>query len=99
MTEFGKNLGNYFGIKYSEKILFRTIYTETQTRKNVEERRQNVASAFEVKNPTHYKGKHFLLIDDVMTTGATLEACTRTLLQSISDAKVSILTMAVVYHW
>jgi len=99
MTEFGKNLGNYLGVDYSEKIIFRSIHTESQTRKNVEERRQNVASAFEVKNPSPYAGKHFLLIDDVMTTGATLEACVRTLSGSIPDAKVSVLTMAVVYRW
>jgi len=96
LTVFGENLGNFFGVKYSEKILIRTKNTVSQTKFSAEQRRENVTGAFDINKPEVYKGKHFLLIDDVMTTGATIEACTETILQKIPDAKVSVLTIAVV---
>ena len=99
LTVFGKNLGNCSGIHYDENILIRKIHTESQTKKNTEERRKNVSEAFEVIQGGKYKGKHFLIIDDVMTTGATTEACARVILEKIPEAKVSVLTMAVVYRW
>jgi len=98
LSVFGENLGNCFGIRYDEKILIKKKNTESQTRKNVEERRVNVANTFEILNPPLYKSKHFLIIDDVMTTGATTEACAHTILEQIPESKVSVLTMAVVYH-
>ncbi len=96
LTVFGENLGNYFGIKYSEQILIRTKNTPSQTKLSAGQRRENVAGAFDIHKPDEYRQKHFLLIDDVMTTGATLEACAETILQNIPNAKVSVLTIAVV---
>jgi len=95
MTKFGENLGNYYSILYNEDILKRKIYTASQTTKNVEERRKNVSKAFEIIHPELYTGKHFLIIDDVITTGATIEACAETILKNIPDAKVSVLALAV----
>jgi ComF family protein len=96
MTKFGENLGNYFSIPYKENILIRFVYTESQTTKNIEDRRENVTNAFQILNPEAYIGKHFLLIDDVITTGATIESCAETILKNIPGAKVSVLAMAVV---
>jgi len=96
MTVFGENLGNRFGVEYKENILLRQVYTESQTRKTAEERRKNVAGAFKVTNGQKHAGKHFLIIDDVITTGATIEACIETLHNEIPNAKVSVLAMAVV---
>lgn len=73
--------------------LFRQIFTPTQTRKNRFERWQNVDGIFGVKNPEEFEGKHILLIDDVVTTGSTLEACAWELLK-IKDVKVSVATLA-----
>lgn len=73
--------------------LFRQIYTPTQTRKNRFERWQNVDGIFGVKNPAEFEGNHILLIDDVVTTGSTLEACAWELLK-IKDVKISIATLA-----
>lgn len=67
--------------------------TETQTRKHRTERWQNVAGSFAVKNPALLVGKNILLVDDVITTGASLEACGETILQ-ISGTSLSIAVLA-----
>jgi ComF family protein len=73
--------------------LFREVHTSTQTRKNRFERWQNVEGIFGVKDIDQFHGKHILLIDDVVTTGSTLEACAFQLLK-IDKTKVSIATLA-----
>lgn len=67
--------------------------TATQTKMTRSERVQNVEGAFCVVDGQLLAGKHVLLIDDVITTGATLEACANTILKE-SSAKVSIATLA-----
>jgi ComF family protein len=73
--------------------LRRTEHTASQTRKGRAERWQNVASVFEVPEPTQVLDRHILLVDDVLTTGATLEACGAALLAAGARA-VSIATIA-----
>jgi ComF family protein len=67
--------------------------TETQTRKHRTERWENVKDSFKVAKPAELNGKHLLLVDDVITTGATLEACGNVMLNA-TDAKLSIATLA-----
>jgi ComF family protein len=74
--------------------LCRIKANETQTRKSRIERWENVQDIFIVKNVNFFTNKHVLLIDDVITTGATLEACTAKILQC-ENARVSIATLAV----
>jgi ComF family protein len=59
----------------------RTAYTQSQTRKTRLQRWTNVAEVFDLKAPERLQNRHVLLVDDVVTTGATLEACGQTLLQ------------------
>jgi ComF family protein len=73
--------------------LFRKIFSSTQTRKNRYERWQNVEGIFGVHQPEVFENKHLLLVDDVVTTGSTLEACVHELLK-IPDTKASIATLA-----
>ena len=73
--------------------LIRNLYSATQTNKGRFERWQNVKELFLVQNPEKLQGKHLLLIDDVVTTGSTLEACAQVLLK-IPGVKVSIATIA-----
>ncbi len=73
--------------------LRRNLHTSTQTRKNRYERWENVENIFTAVKPEDFSGKHILLIDDVVTTGSTLESCAFQLLQ-IENVKVSIATLA-----
>ena len=93
VTSFGRALSENLIIKYNETILVRNIYSKTQTKKSFLGRSEIVESIFGVKFDESHHNKHFLLIDDVITTGSTLEACSRELLK-IPGAKVSIVCMA-----
>ena len=77
---------------YSNVHLKRNIHTSTQTKKNRFERWKNVENIFEVIGPGDLAGKHILLVDDIITTGSTLEACANELLKII-EVKVSIATL------
>ncbi len=74
--------------------LIRTEASETQTKKTRFERWENVESIFQIVNEKDLENKHILLIDDVVTTGATLEACAQTL-SRIKNIRISIATLAV----
>jgi ComF family protein len=73
-------------------VLRRKRYTETQTKKHRTERWENVADSFVLNNEHLLKGKKLILVDDVVTTGATLEASGNTLLQ-IEGVELSIATL------
>lgn len=73
--------------------LTRQRFTETQTRKHRDERWQNVEGSFAVSNRAALAGKNILLVDDVVTTGATLEACGQAILQ-IEGTRLFIATLA-----
>jgi ComF family protein len=71
----------------------RTKRTDTQTRKHRTERWNNVEGSFEVLRPWELDGKCVLLVDDVLTTGATLESCGQAILER-ADCKLGIVTLA-----
>ena len=87
------------GISYATNIpvwpnvLRRKQYTETQTRKGNYERWNNVSDVFECVADVNFSGKHILLVDDVLTTGATLVACADAL-KGIEGMRISVLTLA-----
>jgi ComF family protein len=91
--EIAKGLEESMGKPISTDNLIRAEYTETQTRKTRTERVKNVSKAFKLAKPEELIGKHILIVDDVVTTGATLEECAVTILQA-QDVKVSIVTLA-----
>lgn len=86
--------GEVLGIPILAKAIRRIKFTESQTRKSREERMLNVDGAFELAQPQLVSGKHILLIDDVLTTGATLEACALVLKQA-RDVKISIASIGI----
>ena len=98
----GYNQSEWFAIGLSETMkipfqnnnLLRIHKSETQTRKTRSKRWENVSEIFNVANPELLKNKHILLVDDVVTTGATLEACAQKLLSLNCGIKISIATIA-----
>ena len=86
-----KSMASQLNKPFSNELLIRVRKTETQTNKNREDRFKNLAKAFEIGN--NCKASHVLLVDDVLTTGATMISATEVL----ADAgfKVSIATLAI----
>ena len=74
-AKFAAGLGQAMQIEWDESISVRTQSATTQTRKSKEERWENVKNVFSVDSHSKISGKRILLVDDVITTGATLEAC------------------------
>lgn len=82
-------------VPWSDSVLERVQENVSQTKKNRFDRWYNVAEIFVVKDAEQLKNKHVLLVDDVMTTGATAEACLQQIL-SVEGAKASFVAAAVV---
>ncbi|MEZ5017474.1 MAG: phosphoribosyltransferase family protein [Flavipsychrobacter sp.] len=81
-------------IPIEEQVLKRNRFTDSQTQKTREERITNMQDAFLASNTARIEGKHILLIDDVLTTGATLESCALALLK-VKDVIISIATVGI----
>ena len=88
-----EGISEIMNIPIAEKCLVRSVFTDTQTKKSREERYQNVKDIFEVKNEEKLAGKHVLLVDDVLTTGATLMSAGKALMQ-VESIKISVVTAA-----
>lgn len=90
---FAQALSQRFQIPLALDILVKKEQTASQTTKSFRERIQANPTVFHLQPTLDCNGKHFLLLDDILTTGSTLETCARLLLQ-IPDSKVSILCLA-----
>lgn len=91
---FALGLAESMQIPWSGKYLKRKVYTATQTQKSRQERMANVLLQFEANHTQKLEGKHILLVDDVITTGATMEACGMQLLE-IPGTKLSLAAIAI----
>ncbi|WP_375031107.1 ComF family protein [Flavobacterium sp. LAR06] len=94
VTTFGKALAEGLNITFDDAVLYRKKYSKTQSKKNLLGRSENIENIFDVHFSEENQNKHFLIVDDILTTSATLEACSRALLK-IPGAKISIVCMAV----
>lgn len=95
--EFARGVASAMGVKCIPDVLRRHKRTRTQARlTDREHRADNVKGAFRVLHAKRYSGKKILLVDDVITTGATLEACARALNSQVPDAVLYLGAIAVV---
>lgn len=88
-----KGISEVTGIPVLRDVLRRNQYTDTQTRKSNYERWNNVMDVFECISLERFSCKHVLLVDDVLTTGATLVACADAF-KEIEGLRISVLTLA-----
>jgi ComF family protein len=91
--KIANGLSNSMNIPFLTDNLTKVVHTESQTTKTRYERWQNVKDTFQINEPNEIEGKHILLVDDVLTTGATIEACATKLLE-VPDTRVSVVTLA-----
>ncbi len=87
-------ISSIFNKKVLTDVLIRASFTDTQTRKSRFERFKNTEGKFVVNDKFKIHQKHILLIDDVVTTGSTIESCTQALLE-VPGVRVSVVTLAV----
>lgn len=92
-----KGISEVTGIEIITRNVSRNIHTSTQTRKHRRERWENVEGVFEIAHPAALENKHILLVDDVITTGATIESCGASILE-IPGTRISIASLAIATH-
>ncbi len=92
-AKFAEGLSEKLGVPFSDDIMIRKFKTATQTRKSKLSRWENMGEVFKVCIPESVEGKHILLVDDVITTGSTLEACAGALLHA-GSGELSIACIA-----
>ena len=93
-TYIAEGISSVTGIPVNEAILRRNRETESQTKKSRTERVNNMSGAFGITAPEPLKEKHILLVDDVLTTGATIESCALALMEEKS-IKISVATIGI----
>lgn len=93
-AKFGIQIAKALNAKYLDSVLIKTTATKTQVFKSRISRWNASKEVFAIENKSLIEGKHILLVDDIITTGATIEACVA-VLNKASNIKISIATMAI----
>jgi len=89
-----RGIADVTGTPLDTQSLIRHTHNRTQTTMHRDERWQNVQGIFSVRHPARLAGKAVLLVDDVVTTGATLTSCVETLSHAVPDIHLSLFTLA-----
>ena len=88
-----KVIGDYFSVPVGESVLIKKTETSFQVNLSKKEREKNILKAFSIEKPEEIKGKNILILDDVFTTGATVEECAKELIKSQAN-NIFVLTLA-----
>lgn len=93
VSRYGQILADRFEVPFEQNLLIRSQMAQSLTQKNRFERNESMRDAFLVVNETSIKFKHVLLVDDIITSGATLTACAHQILNQ-PGTRVSLASMA-----
>ncbi|RZS99400.1 ComF family protein [Aquimarina brevivitae] len=93
VEKFGKQIAERLQASYEDRVLIKTTYNKKQSKSGRFTRWINASETFAIKNKSLLENQHVLLVDDIITTGSTLEACVEQL-KKIKNIKISIATMA-----
>ena len=93
---FAQQIAKILNASYVEDVLLKSINTKTQVFQSREARFQSVAHSFYAQNLSMVENKHILLVDDIITTGATIEACAL-VLNAANKSRLSIATIAITH--
>ncbi|MFV0540814.1 MAG: ComF family protein [Aestuariibaculum sp.] len=94
VEKFGQQIALALNAEYVNNVLVKVTNTSSQVAKKRFARWSNNTVLFDMQNSQNIAGKHILLVDDIITTGATLEACIN-VLNRVQNIKISIATMAI----
>ena len=94
VAKFGQQIAKALDTDYKDNVLIKVTNTKSQVNKKRFARWNNNEELFTLQNASAIENKHILLVDDIITTGATLEACIAVLNQA-KNIKISIATMAI----
>ena len=88
-------MGRKMGVRCEFRAVRRRSYNDSQTSKSKSERWDNVDDIFEVRDVEKLRGQHILLVDDVMTTGATMSSCATAIIRACEgDVRISVASLA-----
>lgn len=94
VEDFGKEIAKAIHAEYLDDILLKVSSTQSQTLKGRLSRWGKLEETLDIRNPDKVLNKHILIVDDLVTTGATLEACAHKLLE-IPGVELNVATMAI----
>ena len=89
-----KGISRELGVRIDTRSIKRVVNNPSQTTKSGTLRWQNVEHIFKLRHPERILNRHILIVDDVLTTGATIASCITAIAESVPDCRISIASLA-----